>query len=749
MTRRLFAYVGLTMLAAFSVVYYFGFYGAVAILCAAVLIVPFALLVKRARIYRSVFLCVAVAAVLSVIYFNIFSASFFNSYEKYDKVRADVTATITEIPVEKFGQVYFEINVDKIDGEDCDLSALLISEKNPNLSYGDRIRCRVRLKQMKYGFYLSDGIGLIAKPEDDPFKPQKLGREEGIKYFPLFLREKISSAIRELLPKPQSDLCEAVILGNKQALSEDMYYAFRKSGFSYVIVVSGMHLSIISGFIISILKRLGGRRSARIIRLVVVSFFVMLYMAVTGFSPAVVRSGIMVMISLFGFVCFRRADKFNSLGIAAIIITVANPLSVGNIGLLMSFASVIGILYFFPKLMYWYNPLFAPRIHKLYDVKKRCVNLQKRKSAEYIKTVIALRAFHRMRAVFECFAVSVSALLGVCPIMVYFFGSISPLTVIASIFIAPVIFVLMIFCLFAILFYYLSFGMIASILAFFARIFASWTIIVVKVTASMPFSKIYINPVMFSILLILFLSLFSVAMLFRRRRVAVSAVVAISACFVSVSLIAGAVVRHNSHTLSFLNSGDGVVALYESGDRACLLSCGGDYERQSDVIKELHYTAGELDLIFIPSGDSGYTYYGERITEEFEAEEYIVQRHSVSKVDFGELTGRAGCRVINDNARVELDLGDGVTDTIFVSDGVTWQYIKGGNQSVLIAPGNAEIDALPSEYRKADVLVLSKLIDGYEQIDCKRIIWSSSEKIPDFDKETSTTADGEVVVDLE
>ena len=109
-------------------------------------------------------------------------------------------------------------------------------------------------------------------------------------------------------------------------------------------------------------------------------------------------------------------------------------------------ASVIGILYFYPKLMYWYYPLFAPRIHKLYDVKKRCVDLQKRKSAEYIKTVIALRAFRRMKAVFVCFAVPVSALLGVCPIMVYFFGSISPLTVIASVFIAPVIFVLMILC---------------------------------------------------------------------------------------------------------------------------------------------------------------------------------------------------------------------------------------------------------------------------------------------------------------
>ena len=63
--------------------------------------------------------------------------------------------------------------------------------------------------------------------------------------------------------------------------------------------------------------------------------FVFLYMAVTGYSPSVVRSGMMMLICCLGLSLSREPYSLNSLGLAAIILTIANPYAVGDVGLIL------------------------------------------------------------------------------------------------------------------------------------------------------------------------------------------------------------------------------------------------------------------------------------------------------------------------------------------------------------------------------------------------------------------------------
>lgn len=69
----------------------------------------------------------------------------------------------------------------------------------------------------------------------------------------------------------------------------------------------------------------------------------LVFMAVTGFSPTVVRAGIMQIIFLIGLMIFRSPEPFNSLGFSVLVICLLNPYSCADFGFLMSVGATFGI----------------------------------------------------------------------------------------------------------------------------------------------------------------------------------------------------------------------------------------------------------------------------------------------------------------------------------------------------------------------------------------------------------------------
>ena len=78
--------------------------------------------------------------------------------------------------------------------------------------------------------------------------------------------------------------------------------------------------------------------------------FVMIYMALTGFTSSVIRSGIMMIIYLIGKEFFYESDSLNSLGIAALFMCLPNPYASGDIGMILSFSATLGIIILYPVL---------------------------------------------------------------------------------------------------------------------------------------------------------------------------------------------------------------------------------------------------------------------------------------------------------------------------------------------------------------------------------------------------------------
>lgn len=190
----------------------------------------------------------------------------------------------------------------------------------------------------------------------------------------------------------------ALTVGDKYYLSNEFDTLVRRSGVSHIMVVSGMHLTLICGVLFKVLEALKIRKHLAVIPAAV---FVFLFMGLCGFSMSVLRAGFMYFVLLASFVFIRRADPLNSLSVAVCLIIIANPFSIGSAAFTLSVASTAGIVIF--------STPITDSIMKLLHTGNKIVLF-----------------------IVENIAVTVAALLFTLPLSVYYFGAVSTVVIITN-----------------------------------------------------------------------------------------------------------------------------------------------------------------------------------------------------------------------------------------------------------------------------------------------------------------------------
>jgi ComEC/Rec2-related protein len=194
------------------------------------------------------------------------------------------------------------------------------------------------LSEDVYSF--SNGIFLGASIESKP-------TENGLtRPFPTYWFNKINEALSSLASKKldgeSNSLIQALILGNKDQLSNNVKSNFKSLGMSHMLAVSGMHLSLLIGSIGKLLERKTkmGKKS----RTLLIIGLAFAYAGITGFSPSISRAAFMMIVCYASFFVSRRADSITSLCAAFAFICLLSPYSVFDVGLWLSFLATYGIL---------------------------------------------------------------------------------------------------------------------------------------------------------------------------------------------------------------------------------------------------------------------------------------------------------------------------------------------------------------------------------------------------------------------
>jgi len=146
--------------------------------------------------------------------------------------------------------------------------------------------------------------------------------------------------IYQYLPDPEASLLAGIVLGVESGIPEDVDQAFKDTGTTHIIAISGFNITIVAGLFSILFGRVLGPRRGAVAAVVAIS----LYTVMVGADAAVVRAAIMGGLSLFAGQVGRRQHGLNSLGVTAGLMLLFNPNTLWDVGFQLSFAATLGLI---------------------------------------------------------------------------------------------------------------------------------------------------------------------------------------------------------------------------------------------------------------------------------------------------------------------------------------------------------------------------------------------------------------------
>ena len=222
----------------------------------------------------------------------------------------------------------------------------------------------------------------------------------------------------------QARIIRAVVIGEKSPDDDSLVAAFRNSGTLHVFCVSGLHVGMVGAIGWLLLSTLGVPRRAAVALLIPLVFG---YCWITGNSPPAVRAACMAAVFLGALVFRRRPDLLNALGAVLLVAMLWDGRLLFQAGVQLSYGVVAAIAIGTGWAARSFAWMTRPETYLPDDLRNRW-----QKSWLWLRRYLA-----------SSLAVSLAAGIGSAPLTALHFGLITPVSVIASVALVPLVFVLL------------------------------------------------------------------------------------------------------------------------------------------------------------------------------------------------------------------------------------------------------------------------------------------------------------------
>jgi len=163
-----------------------------------------------------------------------------------------------------------------------------------------------------------------------------------------------SRVLRRYIAPERAALASAVLLGAREQLEPGEIEEFVRTGTVHLLAISGLHVGILAGALMLLLRRAPIRRYWAVWSVAGVAIF---YMLLTDARPPVVRATILILVMCWSVYLGRKAVAFNSLAAAALVVLAVNPCDLFHTGAQLSFLAVAGLMWFAPQ---WFGTTSRP-----------------------------------------------------------------------------------------------------------------------------------------------------------------------------------------------------------------------------------------------------------------------------------------------------------------------------------------------------------------------------------------------------
>ena len=159
------------------------------------------------------------------------------------------------------------------------------------------------------------------------------------------LQQKIRSRLQQnITGKQEKAVAAALLIGYKQDIDSDLMKAYSNTGVIHVIAISGLHLGLIYGLLLSIFSWMPDSKikkwTAPPIMLLVLWGFALL----TGAGPSIVRAAVMFSFIIIASIVKQNSSILNALAASAFFLLLLHPFYLWDIGFQLSYAAVLSIV---------------------------------------------------------------------------------------------------------------------------------------------------------------------------------------------------------------------------------------------------------------------------------------------------------------------------------------------------------------------------------------------------------------------
>ncbi len=421
---------------------------------------------KNTHIFIVIPFCLVLLLVSSFInlHFN------YEAKSRHAKTRTNFTAIVISEPDNSSGYKYCHFKGKHPEtGQSIKFAAIVDDE---TLDIGDRVNLTVDFDNLDPAYEnhnLSEKIFIKAN-----VRSINAIHHDADPLYTLFgkIRHFIKNVIFSNSKGDPAAILTALVTGDRDSISGELYSATVTTGVTHFLVVSGLHLSVISGAITLLFRKL---RVGKRIALFAVFGAVSLMVVICNFHSSALRSAVMSFLVLLAPLINRRADSLNSLGFAVSVMIIVNPFLAGNVAFLLSVFATFGVIFLAPALLFIVKELFLSENPK-----------------KFILDAVSI------------FVVSMSALITVFPISVYYFGVVSLLSPIVTLLISFAVNGALVFTLIAVAVSIIPLGnFIATVIILIASLLAKFIICIIMLFAQLDFAVLTINPALANILVVI------------------------------------------------------------------------------------------------------------------------------------------------------------------------------------------------------------------------------------------------------
>lgn len=287
----------------------------------------------------------AVGVAFLVLISLIFSYKNLEKIDKYSGERIVETFVVTEVEEgEKYNSITALCKSGTVLPKNIKLR-ISCFDKTEKFIMGNCVTASVNIKSLKNSdnkaYYYSSGIyatgklGNVLERHSDNIFYKRAGK----------IKNYVKSTISRNMQKDNAATLLGITIGDKNLFTDEFNNNVKLTGVSHVMVVSGMHLTIILGAVFWLLDKIFYHAY---IRLLISFSAIVMITSICGFTHSVIRAGIMFLLLSLAPVVNRDNDSLNSLGTAIIAILLYCPFAVLNVGFQLSALATFGIIYFVP-----------------------------------------------------------------------------------------------------------------------------------------------------------------------------------------------------------------------------------------------------------------------------------------------------------------------------------------------------------------------------------------------------------------